>query len=176
MMSYSEYDVKRIAELREWLDNIIKEKELELDNLKYTLSLIDNLLKTSSFKPAAVLTEEEQEPEMRQLKSKDDKLLANAYITKDTITIVPISDLKLSQKIPPFQSFFINRILEGMRSKDEERAKRGEISKDEILEYKVDEDGYIKSIVVKNYRDKARLSEILNACEWVLSRMVEKVR
>ncbi|RMF30623.1 MAG: hypothetical protein D6752_03750 [Candidatus Nitrosothermus koennekii] len=174
-MSYSEYDVKRIAELREWLDNIIKEKELELDNLKYTLSLIDNLLKTSSFKPAAILTEE-QEPEMRQLKSKDDKLLANAYITKDTITIVPISDLKLSKKIPPFQSFFINRILEGMRSKDEERTKRGEISKNEILEYRVDEDDYIKSIVIKNYRDKARLTEILNACEWVLSRMVEKIR
>lgn len=173
-MSYSEYDVKRIAELREWLDNMIKDKEMELDNLKYTLSLIDNLLKVSSFKPAAVLTEE---PEVRQLKSKDNRLLANAYIAKDTITIVPVSELKLSQKIPPFQSFFINRILDGIKNKDIERAKEGKIPKDSILEYKVDEEAnYIKSIIVKNYRDKNRLNEILNACEWVFARMVEKIR
>ncbi len=173
-MSYSEYDVKRIAELREWLDNIIREKEIELDNLKYTLSLIDNLLKTSSFKPAAVLTEE---PEVRQLKSKDDRLLANAYIAKDAITIVPVSDLKLSQKIPPFQSFFVNRILGGMKSKDMERVKEGKIANDDVLEYKIDEEGnYIKSIIVKNYRDKNRMNEILNACEWVFARMVEKIQ
>lgn len=173
-MSYSEYDIKRIAELREWLDDMIKEKERELDNLKYTLLLIDNLLKTSSFKPATVLSEE---PEIRQLKSKDGILLANAYISKDTITIVPVSDLKLSQNMPPFQSFFINRILEGMKSKDMERLKEDNLSKDDILEYKVDEESsHIKSITIKNYRDKNRLKEILNACEWVLARMVEKIR
>jgi hypothetical protein len=173
-MSYSEYDVKRIAELREWLDNIIRDKEIELDNLKYTLSLIDNLLKTSSFKPAAVLTEE---PEVRQLKSKDNRLLANAYIAKDAITIVPVSELKLNQNIPPFQSFFLNRILGDMKKKDMERVKEGKIAKDDILEYKIDEEeNDIKSIIIKNYRDKNRMNEILNACEWVLARMVEKIR
>ncbi len=173
-MSYSEDNVKRMAEVREWLDSIIKEREIELENLRYILSLLDNLLKASSFKPATTLAEE---PEIKQLKSKDDTLLANVYIAKDTLTIVPASDIKLSQNIPPFQSFFINRILEGIKSKDMERVKEGKISKDSVLDYRVDEeDAIIKSIVIKNYRDRSRLNEILNACEWAFTKMVEKVK
>ncbi len=175
-MEYSEQEIKRIAELREWLDNIIKEKERELENMRYTLIIIDNLLRSTSFKPAVILTKEE-EGEVRQLKSKENVLLANAYITKDALTIVPVSDLKLTQKIPPFQSFFINRILESMKSKDMERAKSSNIPHEGVLSYKIEEDNnIIKSIMVKNYRDTSRLEEILNACEWTLARMSEKAR
>jgi len=174
-MEYSEQEIKRIAELREWLESIIKEKERELDNMRYMLIIIDNLLKSTSFKPAVIL--KEQEPEIKQLKSKENVLLANAYIAKDTLTIVPISELKLAQKIPPFQSFFINRILEGMKSKDMERVKSGSLSNEMVLSYKIEEENdTIKSIIIKNYRDKNRLEEILNACEWVFTRMSEKVR
>ncbi|MEM4237657.1 MAG: hypothetical protein QW050_01555, partial [Candidatus Nitrosocaldaceae archaeon] len=102
-MSYSDYEIKRIAELREWLDSTIKEKESEIENLRFILTLVDNILKSTSFKPAVVLSEE---PEIRQLRSKDDTLLANAYIDKDKVSIVPVSDIRLSQNIPPFQSFF----------------------------------------------------------------------
>ena len=177
MMAYSEQDIKKIAELREWLENVIKDKEQEIANLRSMLMLIDNVLKNTSFKPAKELSLEEQEGEVKQLKSREGKLLANAYITKDTITIVPISSLKLSSNIPPFKTFFINRILEGMRSKDRERVNEGKIAKEEVLDYNIEEEDHvIKSIIVRNYRDKARLNEILSASEWVFARMLEKVR
>ncbi|MEM2856705.1 MAG: hypothetical protein QW416_06360 [Candidatus Nitrosocaldaceae archaeon] len=173
-MSYSDYEIKRIAELREWLDSTIKEKESEIENLRFILTLVDNILKSTSFKPAVVLSEE---PEIRQLRSKDDTLLANAYIDKDKVSIVPVSDIRLSQNIPPFQSFFINRILDSMKNKDLEKINEGKLEKGSLIDYKVEEEnGIIKSIVIKNYREKNRLNEILNACEWVFTKMIEKVR
>jgi hypothetical protein len=77
---------------------------------------------------------------------------------------------------PPFKSFFINRILEGMKTKDKEKIQKGEINESEIIDYKVDSDqnGNIKSITVSNYREKERLNEIFNTATWVFTRMLEK--
>ncbi|MEM4207499.1 MAG: hypothetical protein QXW96_02620, partial [Candidatus Nitrosocaldus sp.] len=79
---------------------------------------------------------------------------------------------------PPFQSFFINRILKEMKGKDEERVKKGEIRGEQMLDYSIDLDEAknIKRILIKNYRDKDRLNELINSSTWVLTRMLEKVR
>jgi hypothetical protein len=85
--------------------------------------------------------------------------------------------MKFNVNTPPFQSFFINRILEGMKNKDKERVERGELASDEAIDYNVDdEDGVIRKIVVNNYRDKERLDEIINTATWALARMLEKTR
>jgi hypothetical protein len=85
--------------------------------------------------------------------------------------------MKFNVNTPPFQSFFINRILEGMKNKDKERVERGELASDEVIDYNVDdEDGVIRKIVVNNYRDKERLDEIINTAAWALARMLEKTR
>src|ERR671933_2810469 len=56
MSSYSEDDVRRAAEIREWLVKQISDKEDEIEKLRVTLSLIDNLLKHGSFKAASALS------------------------------------------------------------------------------------------------------------------------
>src|SRR5918996_3816376 len=56
MSSYSEDDVRRAAEIREWLVKQISDKEDEIDKLRVTLSLVDNLLKRGSFKAASALS------------------------------------------------------------------------------------------------------------------------
>lgn len=116
--------------------------------------------------------------EVRQLKTRDGILLANAYIGSDAVSIVPASDIKLSVNTPPFQSFFVNRILKEMKSKDEERARRGEIRGEQVLDYSIDldEGKNIRRILIRNYRDKDRLNELMNSSTWVLTRMLEKVR
>ncbi len=196
-MYTSEDDIKGLAMLREWLEKQIEDKEDELERLRMMLSIVDNMLKQVSFRPALTIPKEEgikreevkvtatptptaeaEYKEVRQLKTKDNILLANAYISSNSISIVPVSEVKLYTTTPPFQSFFVNRILKEMRSKDEERVKSKEIAEDQVLDYKIeqDESNMIKRIVVYNYRDKERLNELINTTTWVFTRMLEKVR
>jgi hypothetical protein len=181
VMSYSDDDVKRLAELRQWLVKQINDKEDELENLKMALTLLDNALKQASFKPAVVLSQqvgkEGEMAEVRQLKTKENVVIANAYTSPNSITIVPVTEIKFNIGTPPFQSFFVNRILEGMKTKDRERVDHGDLKETEVIDYSIDEEsGMIRKIVVSNYREKERLNEIINTASWVLARMFEKTR
>jgi hypothetical protein len=238
---YSEEDIRRAAEIREWLIKEISDKQEEVERLRTTLSIIDNLLKQGSFKaaanlgfgaatstpagpPTAATTAQVQQqtrqaagpPPQRQQqqgaaaaptlratadngvssggdggdnrnikplkRAKDDFLLANAEISLDAVVIVPAPGINLNANTPPFKSFFLNRILEGMKNKDAEKVSQGALSESDALNYKVEEDdsggggssGIIKRIVINKYREKDRLQEIFNTSAWVFTRMLEK--
>ena len=237
---YSEEDIRRAAEIREWLIKEISDRQEEVERLRTTLSIIDNLLKQGSFKAAANLgfaaatttptpvgptsssssstigqiqqqqssaTKRQQQHQaeaaaptlratadngvsgsgdnsrnIRPLKrAKDDFLLANAEISQDAVVIVPAPSVNLSANTPPFKSFFLNRILEGMKNKDAEKVSQGTLSESDSLNYKIEEEddsggggGMIKRIVINKYREKDRLQEIFNTSAWVFTRMLEK--
>jgi hypothetical protein len=212
---YSEEDIRRAAEIREWLIKEISDRQEEVERLRTTLSIIDNLLKQGSFKAAANLgfaaaatpptpagpattttatAEVEQQtrqtaaqpsaakmqqqqqqagaaaaPTLRATadngvtggdnsrnikplkRAKDDFLLANAEISPDAVVIVPAPGINLNANTPPFKSFFLNRILEGMKNKDAEKVSQGALSESDALNYKIEEDesgGIIKRIVI----------------------------
>jgi hypothetical protein len=110
-------------------------------------------------------------------RAKDDFLLANAEISPDAVVIVPAPGINLNANTPPFKSFFLNRILEGMKNKDAEKVSQGALSESDALNYKIEEDesgGIIKRIVINKYREKDRLQEIFNTSAWVFTRMLEK--
>lgn len=108
-------------------------------------------------------------------RTKDSKLVANAYVAPDRVVIVPAKDVKLSQNTPPFEPFFVNRILRGFQNKDEEDAKAGKLKADQILRYDVqDFEGTISNVTVVNYRENNRLNEILSTATWALTKMLEK--
>lgn len=215
MSGYSEDDVRRAADTREWLIKQISDKQEELDRLRTMLSLVDSLLKQGSFRaaaeigptpepkaaarqqqamataaparpPAATATaaaarqaslESNGSKETRPIKrAKDDMVLANAEITSSAVTITPAAGIALNANTPPFRSFFLNRILEGMKGKDAEKVAQGAIKDTESVSYRLDEDagGAIKKITISNYRDKDRLQEIFNTSTWVFTRMLEK--
>ena len=241
---YSEEDIRRAAEIREWLIKEISDRQEEVERLRTTLSIIDNLLKQGSFRAAANLgfaaaatptqagpattvattaqvqqqthstaaqpSETKRQEQQRQQggaatptlrattdnsaagsggddsrnikplkRAKDDFLLANAEISPDTVVIVPVSGINLNVNTPPFKSFFLNRILEGMKkSKDAEKVSQGALGESDALNYRVEEDddgsGGIKRIVINKYREKDRLQEIFNTSAWVFTRMLEK--
>ena len=245
---YSEEDIRRAAEIREWLIKEISDRQEEVERLRTTLSIIDNLLKQGSFRAAANLgfaeaatptqagsaiteatttaTQVQQQthstaaqppaakrqqqqqagaaatPTLRATadngvsssggddsrnikplkRAKDDFLLANAEISQDTVVIVPVSGINLNVNTPPFKSFFLNRILEGMKSKDAEKVSQGALGESDALNYRIEEDdesgggssGIIKRIVINKYREKERLQEIFNTSAWVFTRMLEK--
>jgi hypothetical protein len=248
---YSEEDIRRAAEIREWLIKEISDRQEEVERLRTTLSIIDNLLKQGSFRaaanlgfaeaatptqagsaiteatttatqvqqqthstaaqpPAAKRQQQQQQagaaatPTLRATadngvsssgggddsrnikplkRAKDDFLLANAEISQDTVVIVPVSGINLNVNTPPFKSFFLNRILEGMKSKDAEKVSQGALREPDAFNYRVEEDddsggggssGIIKRIVINKYREKERLQEIFNTSAWVFTRMLEK--
>jgi len=219
MSSFSEDDIRRAAEVREWLMKEVTNKKEELDKLRQTLFIVDSILKKVSFITASNLessatnlkekivpefqsvnekritnTEhgynsatkltstdntrnDNQEMEIRPIKrAKDDLLISSAVYNSTYVTIQLSNDIILNINTPPFKSFFINRILEGMKTKDREKFQKGEINESQIIEYKVDTDehGDIRSITVSNYRERERLNEIFNTATWVLTRMLEK--
>ena len=226
MSNFSEDDVRRAAEIREWLVKQISDRQEEIERLRTTLSLIDNLLKHGSFRAASNITssvtlspavsaevpinsakisnpikqqgiastatsleetiENEPKPqqqstdnvkELRPLKRvKDNLLLANAELLPNSLEIIPAEGIILNVNTPPFKSFFLNRILEGMKTKDAEKVSQKQIKNTESLNYQVEEDnnGSIKKITIINYRDKERLNEIFNTSTWVFTRMIEK--
>jgi hypothetical protein len=243
---YSEEDIRRAAEIREWLIKEISDRQEEIERLRTTLSIIDNLLKQGSFKAAANLgfaaaattptpagpttstttttaqiqqqtrqtsasPAQEQSPAAKRQqqqaeaaaptlrstadnditgsgdnsrnikplkRAKDDFLLANAEISQDSVVIVPAPGVNLNANTPPFKSFFLNRILEGMKNKDAEKVSQGTLSESDSINYKVveedDSSGIIKRIVINKYREKDRLQEIFNTSAWVFTRMLEK--
>jgi hypothetical protein len=187
-MSYSDEEIKRAADVKMWLDSRIGELKSELEQLEQTRVLVDTILRKSSFVSASTLTPainegiggttevSEQFHETRDLKnSKDGSILATADISSGSITIVPAENLALRPSTPPFKSFFINRILEGMRGRDAELFDQHKITKPEMLTYEIEEkNGEISKIIINNYRDSSRLKELLNSATWVFSRMVEK--
>ena len=118
-----------------------------------------------------------QDVEVRTLKrTKDNLLISNAEYTPAFVRIALTDDMNLNINTPPFKTSFLNRILEGMKSKDKEKVQKGQLSESEIIDYKVDndEDGKINSVMISNYRERERLNEIFNTATWVFTRMLEK--
>ena len=130
--------------------------------------------------------EEQTEPreqaveETRLIKRlKDNTPVARVHVTSEEVTIIPEDSIKISIETPPFRSFFLNRILQGMKNKDLDKNKQGQLSESDIISYDItteDEDkDILKKIKIKNYRDKERINEIFNTAAWVLTRMLDKV-
>jgi len=226
MSNYSEEDVRRAADIREWLTKQVADKQEEIERLRTMLLLVDMLLKRGSFRTAAnlesvtssltiksydesstipgyqqtpdapgndkddlsaiqrVVPRDDQQnktltslTEVRQLRRiKDNLLLATATLSPTSVEIAPADGINFNVNTQPFKSFFLNRILEGMKTRDVEKVTRGEIQKSESLNYQIEEKygDLIKRIIIRNYREKERLNEIFNTSTWVLTRMMEK--
>ena len=198
----NEEEVKKAAEMREWLEEKIAEAESELNRLKDMQSMVDSILRRTSFvpatelrnyNPASIATAPEQNSgvavksemqtpipkssaESKELRrAKDGKLLATASISLEKIVVTPSQEVRVSQTIPPFQNFFVNRIVKGYETKDQELVASGKLEAKDALKFAVEElDGIISKVTIENYREKARLNEILNTINWAFTKMLEK--
>jgi hypothetical protein len=176
-MATPDDQVKKAAELKLWLETRIAELEEETERLKETLGLVDSTLRASNFKPASELLDEGREiPEMRELKrDKGGQVIAIASVTSKEVVVEPKQGVTLKSSTPPFKSFLMGKILQGMKTNDEKLVSSGKLNKGEELRYELrEEDGTVRGLVIENYREKNRLNEILNTVAWTFSRMLEK--
>jgi len=175
-MATSESDVKRAAETKLWLEGRIAQLQEEMERLRETLGYVDASLRASTFKPAIEMMAESREArEVRELKrDKGGQVIGKATITADAAEIEP-AGVVLKSTTPPFKSFLMGKILQGMKTKDEDLVKAGKLPKGSELRFDLEEsNGAIEKLVIENYREKARLNEILNTVAWTFSRMLEK--
>lgn len=176
-MAAAESNVKKAAELKLWLEGRIAELQAEIEKLQETLGYVDTTLRASTYRPAIEMLEEGKEvPEIRELKrDKGGQVIATASVTSDSLSVEPKEGVSLKQSTPPFKSFLITKILQGMREKDEELVSAGKLAKGMELRFDVEEaNGLVSKLTVENYREKARLNEIMSTITWTFSRMLEK--
>jgi hypothetical protein len=186
----TEDETKKLLEFREKIERKIIELETEINDLQKALEEIDNVIVKSGFRTfttadtlakkippmdSSAVSSSEQD-DLMNLTSKDGTILGNIDVEKGQIEFTPSEIFGFTTDIPPFQSFFIERVLENMRKTDQERATNGEIDPSEILEYKImDDEGKIKTINITNYRGERRLREINSSLRWTLDKMYEKL-
>jgi hypothetical protein len=190
-MQYTDEQIQKMLELKESIIDKMAKHQDELDFLQKNLDVLDVVLKGSSFTKASSLprsTEpvtkepEEEKIEIKEEKSesiqikknKDGEIIANAFVTPEKISIVLNEGIGLTDEIPPLRSFFIERIIGEMKKIDSADVKNGKIDENSVIDCIINKNGpAIREIIIKNYRQKERLDEIINTATWSLTRMLE---
>ena len=197
VMQYTDKQIEKMLELKESIVDKMAKHQDELDFLQKNLDVLDVVLKGSSFTKASSLprksepivetiaekeesivetiAEKEDEAESIQIKkNKDGEVIANAFVTPEKISIIMSEGIGLTDEIPPLRSFFIERIIGEMKKIDSVDVKNGKIDQDSVIDCVINKNGpAIREIIIKNYKQKERLDEIINTATWSLTRMLE---
>jgi hypothetical protein len=185
----SEEEIRNILELREWISDEIDKRKKEVERLTQNLRILDSLVKQSSFSKASHLASStppaktsnqqsiQETADVIPMKSTDNQVIANAHVTPDELVIIPSEEILLDVETQPFRSFFLGRIISNMESQDNDDVRNGKISQGSAISCMVNKEGNrIREILIKNYRQKERASEIINTATWSFSRMIENSR
>lgn len=118
---------------------------------------------------------EEEQP--FPIKSKTGEDLGTIFVGRSWVRIVPAPNLHLNVRTPPFQTFFIDRVLGEMRRKDEMAVDAGSKDPMSIIEHSLVLDGEtLKEIRINNLDEDSRLREIRSSIRWTFERMLEKTK
>lgn len=189
-MKFSEEQVKDIVTLKESLIEQIDKHQESMEMLEKNIIMLDLFLKDSSFTKASQLktTKVEVQSKTENIKKSEDnsipikragdgKVIANAYVTPEQVSIVLDDEIEISDDTPPFKSFFLDRIIGEMKKKDFVDVENGKIQKESIIDYIINKNGTdIREIIIKNYRQKERVNELINTAGWSLTRMLENTK
>ena len=197
VMQYTDEQIEKMLQLKESIVDKMAKHQDELDFLQKNLDILDVVLKGSSFTKASSLPRKsepsvetmakKEEPSVETMakkedttdsiqikKNKDGEVIANAFVTPEKISIIMSEGIGLTDEIPPLRSFFIERIIGEMKKIDSVDVKNGKIDQSSVIDCVINKNGQaIREIIIKNYRQKERLDEIINTATWSLTRMLE---
>lgn len=193
IMKFSEEQIRDIVAMRDSLVKQMDKHQNAIGLLEKNITILDLVLKESSFTKASALgtvktpeistknpvasTEKLEEISIPITSGSDGKIIANAYVTPDQVSIVLEDNMEINADTPPFKSFFIDRIIGEMKRKDSTEAENGKIQKESVIDYIINKNGSdIREIIIKNYRQKERVNEIISTAGWSLTRMLENIK
>ena len=188
-MQNTDEQIRKMLELKETIIEKMSKYQDEIDFLQKNLDVLDVVLKGSSFTKASALAKNttiEEEPDILDtheeplevkkqiIDSKDGGVIANAFVTPNQVSIVLEDGIGLTPEIPPLKTFFIERIIGEMKKIDDVDVRDGKINKESVIDCIINKNGSaIREIIIKNYRQKERIDEIIHTATWSLTRMVE---
>lgn len=190
-MKFSDEQVRDMVSLKEHLVNQIELHQREIELMEKNLAILDSILKQSSFTKASSFDvsnvpksrNNEESPQKFKEKSipitkgNGGEIIANAFVSPEKVSIILDEKLTINAETPPFRSFFLDRILGEMKQKDNADAQEGKIQKEAVIDYVINKNGSnIREIIIKNYRQKERVNEIINTASWSLARMIENLK
>jgi hypothetical protein len=176
--------IKKLAEFKTLLEKKITDAEADLGNLKILLEFVNKILLEKGFKraeiakpgpaKASVLPPVMEYKTVIPLKAVTGELLANLYMSHESMRVTIAEDKKFNVKTPPFQQFLIERVLGKMQEKDNEAASKGEMAFNKVFSYELILDGdAIRDILIKNVTAD-RMRELRSSVHWTLEKMYEK--
>jgi len=199
-MSQDSENVKKLIDFKKKIETRLQELETELSELKAMLDTVNSILLEKGFRRVEIgpklgtartsseereetmelehgAIEAEVEPEsISTLKSVNGELLADFRVDNDSLHVVPVEDKHFSVNTPPFNQFFVQRVLLKMQERDSELAKSGQLTPDKILCFDIVRDGdVIREIVIRNF-DSDRLRELKSSIRWTFEKMLEKMK
>ena len=180
-MKFSDEEIRNILELKEEITEKIVKCQEQIEKLERSLSAVDTILKQSSFTKASEIIsnssdtkKEENRVSIPITKNSDGTIIANAFVSDDKVSIILEENVTLSPETPPLKTFFIERIIGEMKKKDGQEVQSGKIRRDDVIDCIINNNGSaIREIIIKNYRQKERVDEIINTATWSLTRMIE---
>ena len=177
-MEFSEEQIRNVLELKERISQQIEKYKEEIEGLEKNLSVLDTILKQSSFTKASLLEDSSSSRKSQSpiplTKTSDGSIIANAYVTPEQVSIILEENIGLQAETPPFKSFFVERIIGEMKKKDNTEAENGKIQRESVIDCIINKNGsQIREIIIKNYRQKERINEIINTAAWSLSKMID---
>ena len=178
-MRFSDEEIRNILELKEEITVKIIKCQEEIEKLEKSLSAVNTILKQSSFTKASDIISNSSEPKKEEskvpiTKNSDGTIIANAFISDDKVSIILEENVTLNPETPPLKTFFIERIIGEMKKKDSQDVQSGKIGRDDVIDCIINNNGgSIGEIIIKNYREKERVDEIINTATWSLTRMIE---
>ena len=120
----TEEQVKEIVALRENMLQQVDKHQEGIDMLEKNITVLDEFLKDSSFIKASKLktqVETEIQEKVEVVKPAEDsipikrgsdgKVIANAYVTPEQVSIILDEQVLINADTPPFKSFFLDRII-----------------------------------------------------------------
>jgi hypothetical protein len=183
--------VRRLAELKAYLEKRTHDLEQELLKLKSLEDIVDVVLAEKSFRRVEVpkshvpSTTSQVTPlpvveavlfQTVPIKTTSGVELADMQVNQNEVKVIPKPDMKFDSNAPPLRAFLIGRVLEPMKLKDKSALEAGQITEDKVLSYRVEQEGNVlRQIVVTNYGDERRLQELRSAISWTLRRMYERI-
>lgn len=179
-----EDEIRELLEFRKSLAEMREETHKLVTKIDKVLEVLEKLTARWSIKSGKEILMKVEKPEEVTIGGVKEiiplvtrgRRVGDAKVINNTLHLEPDPTLRLRSEIPPFTSFFVKKVLEPMRESDQERVARGEIRADEILTYNiVEEDGLLKDVEVRGYRDRSRMIKIIRAAAWTFGVMSEKI-
>jgi len=118
-MGLSDEQIRDMLELKEDLEEkIIKYKE-QIEKLEKNISVLDSILKQSSFAKASDLTVDtkKQAVSIPITKNSDGTTIANVFVSDDKVSIVLEDNVTINPETPPLKTFFVDRIIGEMKKR-----------------------------------------------------------